>query len=155
MGTRDGSGPASGNGSEEAIWLETALLAARALAICSRRAADDFRADWGEAESAESEVIPVLPDAAEAPEGFDPSLDVADESREVVETFLGVSFAAVLLIFGIEGFLNRPLMDGLLVGGRAATVLAPNFDTVTSGPRFSGLGDLDWGILLVVGDRRP
>lgn len=97
----------------------------------------------------------MLPDATEAPEGFDPSLEVAEEPRDVVDTFRGVSVAAVLLRLGIEGFLKRPLIDGRLAGGRVASVLAPNFDTVTSGPRFSGLGVLEWGILLMVGEGRP
>ena len=85
----------------------------------------------------------MLPDATEAPEGFEPSLDVAEEPRDVVETFRGVPVAAVLLRLGIEGFLKRPLIDGRLAGGRAASVLEPNFDFFFSGPRFSGLGVLE------------
>jgi hypothetical protein len=98
--------------------------------------------------------MPVLADATDTLEGFVPSPDVADEPRDAEDTFLGVCVTVFLFIVGIDGFLNSPLIDGRLVG-RAAKVLAPNLETETSGPFFSGLGVLDRARAGVLGGRIP
>jgi hypothetical protein len=142
VGTRgDSSDSKTGFGAD--IWLDTALLAALALAICSRRAADVFLADSDA--GSESAVIPVPAEVTETLEGIVPSPDVAEEPRDADDTFLGVSVVAGLFSVGIDGFLNSPLIDGRLVG-LAARVLAPNLDMETSCPCFSGLGVLDRGM---------
>ena len=82
----------------------------------------------------------VLADLTEAVEG--PSPEVADDPREAEDTFLGVSATALLSKLGIDGFLNNPLIDGLLLG-RAANVFDPNLGVGASGLCLSGLGVRD------------
>lgn len=123
-----------------------------ALAICSRRAADVFLYPWPG--SLESVVLAVFVDATDALEGFAPSCEVADDLCEAVDAFLGVCAAAVLLSDGTDGFLNKPLTDGFLVG-LAATVLEPDLCTATSWARLSGLGVLDRRMGIALGDCIP
>ena len=96
----------------------------------------------------------VLADATDTLEGFVPSPDVADEPRDAEDIFLGVSGEALLPKDGIDGFLKRPLIDGLLVG-LAATVLAPNREAETSGAAFEGLGVRERARLAVAGGCMP
>ncbi len=95
----------------------------------------------------------VLPDATDALDGCVLSEDVTDDTREAEDTFLGASIVVLLSNAGIDGFLNSPLMEGLLVG-REAIVLAPNLETGPSGALFSGLGVLERG-MMVEGDWNP
>lgn len=83
-------------------------------------------------------------DVAETLEGVVVSFDVADDFRDGVTAFRGVS-AAVLFIAWMDGFLKSPLIEGLLVGFGATRVLEPNFEAATSSFRFSGLGVLERG----------
>jgi hypothetical protein len=82
-------------------------------------------------------------DVVDALDGFVPSQDVADDLCEADDTFRGVTAAALLLSAGMDGFLNRPLREGLDLTDRAAMVLDPNLDAGVSGTRFSGLGVLE------------
>lgn len=124
-------------------------MAAFALAICSRRAADDFFCVWPG--SAESAVIPVLPDATEALDGIVPSQDVTDEPRETRDAFLGASPPSL----DCDGFLNKPLTEGRLVGGRGARVFEVDLGIETSGSRFPGLGVLVRGAAIALGGGIP
>ena len=122
-----------------------ALFAALALAICSRRAADDFLGVWTGASSIESTVIAVA--ALEVVEALDrsrPSFDVVEDFAEARDTFLTglivMSESSAEFIADRDGFLNSPFTDARGLSGRAATVLEPYFGNVVCAG-FSGLGE--------------
>ena len=129
---------------------EAALFAALALAICSRRADEDFRAE-GAGTSIESVVRAVLVEAFEAPEPAAPSQDVADDPRDAEETFLGVLAAGFLSGADIDGFLS-PLSEGFDRTDRSAAVLDPNLGVGISWRGFSGLGVVSRAMPLILGD---
>lgn len=135
----------------DACACDAARFAAFALAICSRSADDVFLTDC-EGGSRESEVVAVLADTTDEPDG--PSPDVAEDPREAEEIFLGGSVLALLSNADTDGFLKRPLIEGRFVG-LAASVLDPYLGTVISEPLLSGLGVLDCGMLLGAGDWNP
>lgn len=118
-----------------------ARLAAFALAIWSRNAEDDLREDDG----GSSRELTV--GAVEVVDGLDrlrPSPDVLDdwaEAREPFRTEADDRFEVDWTSFkdGIDGLVNKPLIDARAFRGRAVRVLDPNLDTETA-ECFSGLG---------------
>lgn len=141
VGIRGEESASSGCGVETS--RAAALFAAFAFAICSLNAADDFRAEVTEWASSEATVSAVLVDVVDAFDGFVPSQEVAEDLCEADETFLGVPAAGVLSSADMDGFLKRPVREGLGLTERDATDLDPSLDAGTSGMRFSGLGVLD------------
>ncbi len=129
-----------------------ARLAALALAIWSRKAADELL--YARPGSVESDVIPVLADATEGLEALVPSYEATDDPRETNDAFLGVSAAAVFFSAGADGFFNKPT-DGRLLKGLGARVLEADLGTGISGTRFSGLGLRDRGTETVLGGGIP
>lgn len=122
-----------------------------AFAICSRSAADDFLLeDTGDA-TTESAVSAVWADVVDTLDGFVPDEDVIEDLCELADTFLGVPGAALAPSAGTDGFLNRPLSEGLDPTGRVARVFDPNREVGTSCARFSGLGVLDRPSPMVAG----
>jgi hypothetical protein len=97
----------------------------------------------------------VLPEATDALEGFVPSYDAVDDPRDAKDPFLGASAAPSFPCTGAAGFLNRPLTDGRLVGGRGARILEADLGTGMSGARFSGLGVLDRRAAIALGGGTP
>lgn len=117
-------------------------MAAFALAICSRSAADDFL-NWG-GDSAPERVVWV--DLGDETENVASSPDaVVDDFWEVMEPFLGVNDgAAGFLRIGADGFLNTAFGEGLSCRGRLVAPLNPVGD-VGSAFELSILGVLDRG----------
>ena len=66
-----------------------------------------------------------------------------DDPRDAKDPFLDASAAPSFPCTGAAGFLNRPLTEGRLVGGRGARVLEVDLAIGISGARFSGLGVFD------------
>lgn len=123
-------------------------LAAFALAICSRSAADAFLNCGGE-----SEVAAVCADVEDAAEKIKSSPEVVVEDFwDARESFRGVpTGVVVLLIAGAGGFFNRPFRDGLGCSGRVDSVFDPMGDEMSSFG-FSGLGVLARGTRTLDGD---
>lgn len=116
-------------------------FAAFALAICSRNAADDFRAVDIGASSTEStvnavEAVEALDKLRPSPEVLD---DLADASDALRDGLGGISETIGLSRDGKEGFLYRLFMEALGLKGRTATVFDPCLEAEVS-KRFSGLG---------------
>lgn len=116
-------------------------FAAFAFAICSRNAADDFRAVDIGASSTESIVNAV--DAVEALDKLRPSPevldDLADASDALRDGLGGISETADLSRDGKDCFLYKLLIEALGFNGRTATVFDPCLETEAS-ERLSGLG---------------
>jgi hypothetical protein len=100
-------------------------LAALALAICSRRAAEDLRADGGVPGSADSPVTEV------ALEGIVPSQEAVD--AEFTDPRRGeLACKEALLSAGRDGFLNTLLVGGFALAGRIARGLGADIGVGTA-----------------------
>lgn len=126
---------------EDKAWCDAARLAAFAFAICSRRAADDFLLVAPGGEPADSTVGAV--DVGEALDGLVSSAEVVEDLWDAREAFREAPAGVDLSRVGIEGFLKRPVTDGLAFAGLEATVFDPYRPVGTGSGRFSGLGVLD------------
>lgn len=126
-------------------------LAAFALAICSRNAADDFL-NWGDVSPEVEDCIVVADDAAErlsSPEAVvEDFCDADDPFRK--------GWTGVLVFFriGAEGLLRpfRPFKDGRAWTVRADNVLDPAIGVAASTLGFSGLGVRERGSRALEGD---
>lgn len=126
----------------------TTRLAAFALAICSRSAADAFLNCGGE-----SELAAVCAEVEDAAEKIVSSPEVVVEDFwDTRESFLGVPAGVVVLLeAGADGVFNRPFGDGLGCSGRAGSIFDATGDA-TSSFGFSGLGVLARGTRTLDGD---
>lgn len=95
-------------------------MAAFALAICSRRAAEDLRADGGVPGSADSPVNEV------ALEGIVPSHE-AVEAEFTDPRRVELACKEALLSAGTDGFLKTPCAGAFELPGRIARDLDPDF----------------------------
>lgn len=77
-------------------------------------------------------VSAVLVDVVDAFDAFVPSQEVAEDLCEAEDTFLGVPTAPFLSSVGIDGFLKRPLSEGLGLTERVAIVFDANREADTS-----------------------